>query len=82
MKKQKFKLLVIFGEQACEEAEYVKLETLRKKIRRGDVDGCINTFTFDTEDDRAEAVRMLEASEGWQDNNWIFPEKKAELSEK
>lgn len=74
MKTKKFKLVVIFGEQACQEANGITLTTLKIRLNKGDIDGVINTFMFDTEEDRRVATEMLEASDGWMANYWLYPE--------
>ena len=68
--KKKFRLDVIFGEEASREAAERDIKQVQQDIEWGDLEGAYDTFEFSTENDRYEAIKMLNASDGWMGNFW------------
>lgn len=71
----KYKLKVIYGEEACTYAEeHTPLGAIRA-IKSGKVFGDYHEYSFDTEDDRETAIQILGDSYGWDNNMWETCEK-------
>lgn len=71
----KYKLKVIYGEEACTYAdEHTPLGTIRA-IKSGKVFGVYKEYSFNTENDRMIAIQILEDSYGWDNNMWETCEK-------
>lgn len=64
-KAEKFKLNVIFGEEAADEAADYGYKKAAKKINKGKLFGSVNEYEFDSEKDRDTATQMLNDADGW-----------------
>lgn len=69
-KAKKFKLNIIFGEEAADEAADYGYKKTAKKINLGKLDGSINEYEFDSEKDRGTAIQMLNDADGWLGAYW------------
>ena len=68
--KKKFRLDVIFGENASRRACEGNPNKVRQDIASGEIDGACETYKFSTEEDRDEAICLMEAADGWMGNFW------------
>ena len=68
--KKKFRLDVIFGEEASRKACEGNPKKVRQDIASREIDGACETYKFSTEEDRDEAICLLEAADGWMGNFW------------
>lgn len=66
--KKKFRLDVIFGETASRRACEGNPKKVRQDIASGEIYGACETYKFSTEEDRDEAICLLDASDGWMGN--------------
>lgn len=64
-KEKKFKLLVIFGEDASKNAGWEGFEKTAKKIGDCKIDGSVGEYAFSTQEDLDTAASMLDDSDGW-----------------
>lgn len=64
-KEKKFKLLVIFGEDASKNAGWEGFEETAKKIGNCKIDGSVGEYAFSTQEDLDMAASMLDDSDGW-----------------
>jgi len=71
---KKYKLTVIYGTEACNEYNEHTLDTVRRKIRNGDISGDVKTCAFDTIHDVNIACQMLLDDDGWMTNAWELKE--------
>lgn len=69
-KAEKFKLNVIFGEEAADEAADYGYKKAAKKIKLGKLGGSVNEYEFDSEKDRDTATQMLNDADGWLGTYW------------
>jgi hypothetical protein len=69
-KAEKFKLNIIFGEEAADEAADYGYKKTAKKINLGKLDGSVNEYEFDSEKDRDTAIQMLNDADGWLGAYW------------
>lgn len=69
-KAKKFKLNIIFGEEAADEAADYGYKKTAKKINLGKLDGSVNEYEFDSEKDRDTATQMLNDADGWLGAYW------------
>lgn len=69
-KAKKFKLNVIFGEEAADEAADCGYKKAAKKINKGQLIGSVNEYEFDSEKDRDTATQMLDDAGGWLGTYW------------
>lgn len=69
-KAKKFKLNIIFGEEAADEAADYGYKKTAKKINLGKLDGSVNEYEFDSEKDRGAAIQMLNDADGWLGTYW------------
>lgn len=67
---KKFKLNVIFGEEAADEAADCGYKKAAKKINKGQLIGSVNEYEFDSEKDRDTATQMLDDAGGWLGTYW------------
>ena len=71
---KKYKLTVIYGTEACREYDEHSLNTVKRKICRGDIDGDVKSYVFDTMHDVNIACQMLLDDDGWMTNSWELEE--------
>lgn len=64
-KKEKHKLTVLFGESLSDYAADYGCRKAKKKLRNGDIEGDIETYSLDTMNDVQELVRALGDFDGW-----------------
>lgn len=69
-KAKKFKLNIIFGEEAADEAADYGYKKTAKKINLGKLNGSVNEYEFDSEKDRGTAIQMLNDADGWLGAYW------------
>lgn len=62
---KKFRLDVIFGEQASKATRKGNPDKVRRDICAGKIEGACETYTFSTEEDRSTAIDLLDAADGW-----------------
>lgn len=73
MEQKKYKLTVIYGEEACDYWDLNwddGLDAIKKAIGSGDVEGDYKVYEFETERDRELAKVILEDALGWETNTW------------
>lgn len=68
----KYKLTVLYGEEACDYADEHRgyIQAAIRAIKAGKVFGGHAEYTFDTEEDRETAKLILEDAYGWENNMW------------
>jgi len=71
---KKYKLTVIYGTEACDEYDEHTLDTVKRKIRNGDISGDVKSYVFDTMHDVNIATQMLLDDDGWEINAWELKE--------
>ena len=65
-----FKLMVVFGREACNMACDTDLKTTLNAVDSGEIEGSGGVFEFDTYKDRKTTVDLLEMMDGWDGLHW------------
>lgn len=68
--KKKFRLDVIFGEQASRMASDEGIKKTIDAIKNGKIDGSYASYGFSTEKDRDNCIDILSMHDGWLGNYW------------
>lgn len=63
----KFKMKVIYGTNACDYADEFSEKGAIRKVSKGDIEGMVGNYTFDTKKDLETAKQILSDSDGWLD---------------
>lgn len=70
MKKKKIILEVIYGSEACNALDEFSVNTVKHKIKTGDICGALGKYQFSTEKDREQAIQILLDADGWENSFW------------